>query len=107
MIFPSLFLATSGFDLPLVPGLTIGLLYGAPVMFGWTLLLIWANNDPMGRKGVVLCLVPVVMAYIAVEIVAISMDVVTTEQMAPTFILQSVLLVLLISGYKVASSRAN
>ncbi|HOU14897.1 MAG TPA: hypothetical protein PKZ84_17455 [Anaerolineae bacterium] len=40
-------------------------------MLGWTLLLLWADRKPLERKGVLLCLIPVVIAYMVVGIVGV------------------------------------
>jgi len=103
MAVPRLFLASTGVELPLDAGFRFGLLYGAPVMLGWTLLLFWANRKPLERKGVVLCLVPVILAYIAVEIAGIAMGIVTLSRTIPTFFLQGILAGLCIFGYVNAS----
>jgi len=73
MTVPQLFVATAGSMLVPDAGFRFGLLYGAPVMLGWTLVLFWADRKPLERKGVRLCLVPAVIAYIVVEIVGIRM----------------------------------
>ena len=105
MAVPKLFLASTGIKLSPDVGFRFGLLYGVPVMLGWTLLLFWANRRPLERKGVVLCLIPVVVAYIVVGIVGISMGIVTLSKMIPTFFLQTVLVGLCIFSY--VNAREN
>lgn len=78
-------------------------MYGAPVMLGWTLLLVWAVRKPMERKGVLLCLIPVVISYFALEVFALNAGVVRFENMLPTFILQPVFLCLIGFSYTLAS----
>lgn len=99
MIFPNLFLKTTGINLELSDGLRFGLLYGMPVMLGWTLLLFWANLKPIKRKGVLMCLIPVILAYIVVEIASLRMGYVELSNMIPTFILQIVLVFLCLFSY--------
>jgi hypothetical protein len=42
---------------------------GASLMFGWTALLLWANQKPMARKGVlVLTIFPVITGLLATQI---------------------------------------
>lgn len=99
MTVPKLFLASTGINLAPDVGFRFGLLYGAPVMLGWTLLLFWADRRPLERKGVLLCLMPVVVAYMVVEIIGISMGLVTFAKMLPAFFLQTALVGLCIFSY--------
>lgn len=99
MTFPRLFLATTGSALTPDTGLRFGLLYGAPVMLGWTLLLFWADRKPLERKGVLLCLIPVVIAYMVVGIVGIRIGAVALAATAPTFVLQVTLIALCLFSY--------
>lgn len=99
MTFPRLFLATTGSTLPPDTGFRFGLLYGAPVMLGWTLLLFWADRKPLERKGVLLCLIPVVIAYIFVGVVGIRIGAVALAATAPTFALQVALVALCLFSY--------
>jgi undecaprenyl pyrophosphate phosphatase UppP len=105
MAIPKLFLASTGVKLSPDAGFRFGLLYGVPVMLGWTLLLFWANRMPLERKGVVLCLIPVVFSYIVVEIVGIWMGIVTLSKVIPTFFLQTILIGLCIFSY--VNARGN
>ena len=42
---------------------------GASLMFGWTVLLLWANREPMARKGVlVLTIFPVITGLLAAQV---------------------------------------
>jgi len=104
MTFPRLFLTTTGSDLTPDTGFRFGLLYGAPVMLGWTLLLLWADRKPLERKGILLCLIPVVMAYIIVGIIGIRIGAVALAATAPTFVLQVALVALCLFSYLRARS---
>ena len=42
-------------------GLGYGLINGAPLMIGWTILLLWADRKPMERKDTLLLTLPVVL----------------------------------------------
>ncbi|MBN2391382.1 MAG: hypothetical protein JXR84_11690 [Anaerolineae bacterium] len=99
MTFPRLFLATTGSTLTPSAGFRFGLLYGAPVMLGWTLLLLWADRKPLERKGILLCLIPVVVAYIIVGVVGISIGAVPLAITIPTSILQVALIALCLFSY--------
>ncbi|MGD8457343.1 MAG: hypothetical protein PVF83_13260 [Anaerolineales bacterium] len=99
MVFPRLFLASTGVELPLDAGFRFGLLYGAPVMLGWTILLLWADRKPYERRGVVLCIIPVVLGYVAVEVLGISMGIVALAKIIPIFVIQGILICLCIFSY--------
>ncbi|MGC9393493.1 MAG: hypothetical protein ACP5J4_01415 [Anaerolineae bacterium] len=99
MTFPRLFLATTGGTLTPDAGFRFGLLYGAPVMLGWTLLLLWADQKPLERKGVLLCLIPVIIAYIVVGLVGVRVDAVAPAAMVATLVLQMALLALCLFSY--------
>ena len=99
MIFPRLFLASTGIELSPDVGFRFGLLYGAPVMLGWTILLVWADRKPLERRGIALCIIPVVLAYITVEVVGISMGIMPLSKTIPTFVLQGILISLCIFSY--------
>ena len=70
------------------------------MMLGWTVLLIWADRRPLERKGVLLItLLPVVVGYIVLEIVAISTGVSTFWRMLPNLVMQAVLIGLFTYSY--------
>ncbi|BDU49476.1 hypothetical protein [Haliovirga abyssi] len=99
MIFPQLFIKTTGATLSLNDGIRFTLLYGAPVMLGWIIILFWASRKPIDRRGVFLCLMPVIISYFIVEIMSVNLGRLSLNQTIPTFILQSVLLSLTIISY--------
>lgn len=101
MTFPKLFVSTTGIELTPDIGLRFGLLYGMPVMLGWTILLLWADRKPLERRGILLCLLPVVIAAVGVEIFAISKGFVSVRQMIPAFVSQSVLIGFSIVSYSI------
>lgn len=104
MLVPGLFIQSTGAAVSRNPGFDFALMYGAPVMLGWTLLLIWAERRPMERKGVLLCLIPVVISYFALEVFAVKTGILPFETTLPTFILQSVFLGLIVLSYFMARS---
>lgn len=99
MMIPQLFLATTGSPLTPDTGFRFGLLYGMPVMLGWTLVLFWADRKPLERRGVLLCLIPVILAYLVVEIVGIQMGVIAFANTLLPLIMQVILIVLCIFSY--------
>ncbi len=67
MCFPGLFIRVMGLRMEVDAGLAFGLLYGAPLMLGWTLLLLWAVPKPVERRGALLCVIPIIALYVAME----------------------------------------
>lgn len=99
LILPQFFIKTSSATLSLNDDLKFALLYGAPVMLGWTIILFWASQKPIDRRGVFLCLMPVIISYFIVEIIGINLEILSLNQTIPTFIFQSILLILTIISY--------
>lgn len=89
MLCPNLFVRMMNIRLAPDTNLSFGLLYGAPLMIGWTILLWWANQKPVERKAILLLTLPVVAGYVLVEIYMIGMGWTTTLQMLPIFISQA------------------
>jgi len=102
MIFPNLFITTAGLQASVNREIRFALLYGAPVMFGWVLILFWAERKPVERKCVFLCLIPVILAYAAVEIYGIISGLLVIQQTIPALILQGILLTLTTLSYFLA-----
>jgi hypothetical protein len=60
---------------------------GASLMSGWTVLLIWAALDPLGRRGILLLTVfPVITGIVAATIVAARHGVVIRTRVVPLWI---------------------
>ena len=107
LIVPQVFIKTVGLNTGVSNELRFALLYGAPVMLGWTLILFWANKKPIERKGVFLCLIPVILSYFIVEITGLNMGVINIPQTIPTFFLQGILLILAVVSYLFAKEIAK
>lgn len=107
MMMPKLFIANTGVNLPNSTGFSYGLLFGMPVMLGWTVILFWADRKPLERKGVLLCLIPALLAYIGVEIYAITTGINTFSNTFPIFLLQTIILVLSITSLTLASKHVK
>ena len=103
MLFPNLFVRVMNIRLVSDTNLSFGLLYGAPLMIGWTILLWWANQKPVERKAILLLTLPVVAGYVLVEIYAIGMGWATTLQMLPMFISQAGMSALFVISYSVTN----
>ena len=80
LIFPKFFIKTSSATLSLNDEIKFTLLYGAPVMLGWTIILFWASQKPIDRRGVFLCLMPVIISYFIVEIMGINFEILSLNQ---------------------------
>jgi hypothetical protein len=104
MAAPRLFVSTAGIRASIDDGFRFALLYGAPVMLGWTTLLFWVNLKPIERRGAFLCLIPTIAASVLVEIIGIRMGVLSAGGAIPAFILQSILICLSAASYRLAGS---
>ena len=63
------------------------------------MVLFWADRKPLERRGVLLCLIPVILAYLVVEIVGIQMGVIAFANTLLPLIMQVILIVLCIFSY--------
>ncbi len=81
--------------------------YGASLMFGWTLLLIWAYKKPLERRFIAFLTTLVIIGFIVVEIFAIVNGSISINKMIPTWILQLVLLGLFGFSYKNSKQKQN
>ena len=77
-----------------------GLRAGAPLMAGWTVLLLWADRRPVERKDVVaITAVPVVAGLMANDAWAVRKGLVEARSVLPVRVLQSGLLALFAASY--------
>ena len=66
---------------------------GAPLMAGWTALLVWADQNPIERKGVIaITAVPVVAGLMTNDYMAARAGLVQPSSVIPTRIMQAGLL---------------
>lgn len=72
---------------------------GVPLMFGWTILLLWADRKPLERKGILPITLLVIFGEIITQVWGISVGFVPFDGMASTFVLQAVLICLLSFAY--------
>jgi len=105
MLFPGVFAAIDA-----RPGFHPGADYryamgmGAPLMLGWTVLLLWADRKPIERKGVLpITLVPVVLGLVANEIAAVAGGFMPLAATVPIWVLQALLTALFAFSYWNAS----
>jgi len=81
--------------------------YGASLMAGWTLLLIWAYKRPLERKFVAFLTILVIIGFVVTELFAVANGQVELNKMIPTWILQMILLGLFGFSYVFTSKTAN
>ena len=76
--------------------------YGASLMLGWTLLLVWAYQAPVERRAIALLTLVVIAGLASAEVVAVTIGAITLARVAPTWVLQAALAALFTIGYLTA-----
>ena len=108
MVHPKLYGPTLRFDKRFRrtgPEFTYAMRTGAPLMAGWTILLMWADRKPLERRGVLLItLIPVVAGEMANDASAVRAGRLSGRSVAPIRALQLFLVGL--CGYSLARARA-
>lgn len=79
--------------------------YGASLMLGWTVLLVWAYQRPVERRFVAALTVLVIYGLVATEVVAVWSGHLELWRMLPTWSLQAVLLFMFASAYHYPSLK--
>ena len=79
--------------------------YGASLMLGWTVLLLWAYQRPIERRFVAALTVLVIYELVATEVIAVLSGRLALWRMLPTWALQSMLLALFAGGFHHATLR--
>lgn len=80
--------------------LNYALWFGAPLMLGWTVLLLWADRKPLERKVILIITVfPVILGLMANNIFAMTSHLVNFENIAPKLAIQVILVVLFLFSY--------
>ncbi len=100
MIFPPLFALNNGltnFKPDIDYRYAMGM--GAPLMLGWTVLLLWADRKPMERKNILLITLLVISGEVATEIFGAVTSFIMVPAMLLTWVIQLVLSVLFIFSY--------
>jgi predicted CoA-binding protein len=80
--------------------------FGASLMFGWTLLLLWADRRPRERRGVLAITVFVIAGLAWAGAYAVGAELIPLSRMLPTWALQLGLAVLFIYSYFRSHSAA-
>ena len=79
---------------------------GAPLMFGWTVLLIWADRKPVERKAVLLITLIPIIGNLVNQVFNVTSGFVTVNSAIPQWIMQ-VLLIALFAYSCWFASRVN
>ncbi|MDH3654784.1 MAG: CoA-binding protein [Myxococcales bacterium] len=79
---------------------------GASLMLGWSVLLLWADRDPLARRGVLPITVFVVAGLAWAGASAVSSGLIPLPRMIPTWVMQGVLAALFLYSYLRASRAA-
>jgi hypothetical protein len=79
--------------------------YGASLMLGWTVLLLWASRRPLERRFVAALTVLVIYGLVATEVVAVLSGHLAAWRMVPTWCLQASLLGLFAGAYHLLALR--
>ena len=100
MLFPALFVINNQLNsfYP-APDYRYAMGMGAPLMFAWTLLLLWADRKPLERKGLLPITLLVVLGEVANEIVAARTGYISGAALIPTWIVQALLSALFLFSY--------
>jgi len=107
MLQPAQFARTFGIGTDPGPLVAAGLLAGAPLMAGWTLLLFRAHRSPVERKEVLLItVVPVLAGFIALEVFLTGQGLTSLAALAPILALQAIPAVWYLAGYHAARNLA-
>ena len=72
---------------------------GAPLMFGWTVLLLWADRKPFERKEILPFTLLVVIGEVITQVWGIWVGFVPIGALVPTFAMQIVLTSLFLFAY--------
>jgi hypothetical protein len=81
--------------------------YGASLMLGWTVLLLWAYRRPIERRFVAVLTMLVIGGLILTEVVAVHSSVLEAKRMVPTWCLQALLFVLFARAYYFVPVRSK
>ena len=81
--------------------------YGGSLMFGWTLLLLWAARRPFERRFVAILTALVIAGLVVTEIGAVATAAFGVSRMIPTWCLQVVLIGWFLWAYRVSKGTGK
>lgn len=99
MLFPELYVRFMRVELVPDVGFRFGLANGAPLMIGWTILLLWADRRPVERRDVLLLTLPVVVGYVFVEAYSVLAGLAPLGQALSLFAMQAGMISLFTFSY--------
>jgi hypothetical protein len=77
--------------------------YGASLMLGWTVLLLWGSRQPVARRDLLLfTLVPVVAGLLLASIGVVQSGAIQIQYIAPLWVFYALLTGLYTAAYRVA-----
>ena len=80
---------------------------GAPLMLGWTVLLLWADRRPVERRQVLLITLLVVAGEAATELYGVLTGFLTAAAVVPTWIIQALLAGLFVYAYRISAQDSG
>ncbi len=98
MLVPSMARLLWGFEHP-TGSYWFAMGYGASLMLGWTLLLLWAYQRPVERRGVALLTLVVIAGLVTTESVVVARGDLNPLRMIPTWAIQGALVALFAKAY--------
>ena len=104
MVYPPLLAIILGIDrVPTAVGFRLALLMGSSLMFGWTVLLVWADRKPVERKGLLIVTVcPVIVGLALTTLYGVLKDFVPLRGAIPVWVFQALLTALFLTAYLTA-----
>jgi hypothetical protein len=81
--------------------------FGAALMLGWTLLLVWAYQKPLDRRFVAVLSIIVVIGLMSANAAGFAFQILGMMQFASTLVIQCVILVLFLVGWIITRDIRN
>lgn len=79
---------------------------GAPLMFAWAVLLLWADRKPVERRGILPITLLVVAGEVLTQVWGIAAGFLPLLPMLPSFAMQTILIVLFVVSYHKAGEAS-
>jgi hypothetical protein len=100
MVFPRLYVRFYAIDVVPDAAFGLGLRRAAPLMAGWTVLLLWADRKPVERKVVLpMTACPVVVGYATYVVYATVAGFISLGQMVSSLVVEVLFAALFTVGY--------
>ena len=81
---------------------------GAALMWGWTVLLLWADREPVERRGVlIITLFPVIVGIFVTNVVTIMNELVDLQEFLFRLVIQIGLMIAFLVSYLLAKNLEN